>query len=78
MWLVSTSAWIYYIDDNKSHTGKATWELHKNATGPLEQIQQQQLYRHLAPITQITQLRRSRHEGYCSRNKNELISDVLP
>ena len=37
----------------------------------------QQLYGHLPPISKPIQIRRTRHVGYCWRNKDELISDVL-
>ncbi len=37
-----------------------------------------QLYGHLPPITKTIQVRRTRHAGHCWRNKDELISDVLP
>ena len=37
----------------------------------------QQLYSHLLPITKTIQVRRTRHEGYCWRSRDELISDVL-
>ena len=36
-----------------------------------------QLYGHLPPITKTIQVRRTRHAGYCWRNRDELISDVL-
>ena len=36
-----------------------------------------QRYGHLPPITKTTQVRRTRHAGYCWRSKDELISDVL-
>ena len=36
-----------------------------------------QLYGHLPPITKTTQVRRTRHAGYCLRSRDELISDVL-
>ena len=36
-----------------------------------------QLYSHLPPIMKTIQVRRTRHAGYCWRNRNELISDVL-
>ena len=36
-----------------------------------------QLYGHLPPITKIIQVRRTRLEGHCWRNKDELITDVL-
>ena len=37
----------------------------------------QQLYGHLPPITNITQVRRTRHAGYCRISKNEVKSDIL-
>ena len=36
-----------------------------------------QLYGHLPPITKTIQVRRTRHEGHCWRNRDKLISDVL-
>ena len=36
-----------------------------------------QLYGYLPPITKTIQARRTRHEGYCWRSRDELISDVL-
>ena len=36
-----------------------------------------QLYGHLPPITKSIQVRRTRQAGYCWRNRDELISDVL-
>ena len=36
-----------------------------------------QVYGHLAPITKTIQVRRTRHAGNCTRNKDELISDVF-
>ena len=36
-----------------------------------------QLYGHLPPITQIIQIRRTRHTGYYWRSKDELTSDVF-
>ena len=36
-----------------------------------------QLYGHLPPITKTIQVRRTRHAGYCWRNRDEFISDVL-
>ena len=36
-----------------------------------------QLYDHLPPITKTIQVRRTRHERYCWRSRDELISDVL-
>ena len=36
-----------------------------------------QLYCHQPPITKTIKVRRSRDEGHCWRNKDELISDVL-
>ena len=36
-----------------------------------------QLYGHLTPITKTIKVRRTRHAGFCWRNKDELISDVL-
>ena len=36
-----------------------------------------QLYDHLPPITETIQVRRTRPAGYCRRNKDELISDIL-
>ena len=38
----------------------------------------QQLYGHLSPITKTIQVRRTRHAELCRRNKDELISDILP
>ena len=35
------------------------------------------LYGHLPPITKTIKVRRARHAGYCCRNKDELVSDVL-
>ena len=35
------------------------------------------LYGHLPPITKTIQVRWTRHAGYCWRNRDELISDVL-
>ena len=37
----------------------------------------QQLYSHLPLITKTTQVKRTRHAGYCWRSRDELISDVL-
>ena len=37
----------------------------------------QQLYGHLPPIRKTVQVRRTRHAVHCSRNRDELISDVL-
>ena len=37
----------------------------------------QQVYGHLPPISKTTQIRWTRHVGYCWRNKDKLISDVL-
>ena len=37
----------------------------------------QQLYGHLPPFLKTIQIRRAKHVGHCSRNKGELISDVL-
>ena len=36
-----------------------------------------QLYGQLPPITKTIQVRRTRNAGYCRRNRDELISDVL-
>ena len=36
-----------------------------------------QLYGHLPSISKTIQIKRTRHVGHCSRNKDELISDVL-
>ena len=38
----------------------------------------QQLYGHLPPITKTNKIKRTRHVGHCWRNRDELISDVLP
>ena len=38
---------------------------------------EKQLYGHLPSITKTIQIRRTRHAGHCSRNKDELISDIL-
>ena len=38
----------------------------------------QQLYGHLPPITKTIKVRRTGDPGHCWRNKNELISDILP
>ena len=45
-----------------------SWEQHAT---------KQHLYGHLPPITKTTQVRRTRHAGYCWRSRDELISDVL-
>ena len=37
----------------------------------------QQLYGHLAPITKIIKVRRTRHASHCWRSKDELISDII-
>ena len=37
----------------------------------------QQLYGHLPPITKSIKIRRTRHAEHCSRNRDELIRDVL-
>ena len=37
----------------------------------------QQLYGYLPPITKTIKVRRTRHAGHCSRNRDELVSDVL-
>ena len=37
----------------------------------------QQLYGLLPPITKTIKVRRTRHAGYCWRNRDELISDIL-
>ena len=37
----------------------------------------QMLYGHSPPISQTIQVRRTRHEGYCQRIKDELVSDDL-
>ena len=37
----------------------------------------QQLYGHLPRITKTIQVRRTRHAGYCWRNEDEHISDIL-
>ena len=37
----------------------------------------QQLFGHLPPVTKTIKIRRTRHEGYCWRSRDELISDVL-
>ena len=36
----------------------------------------EQLCGHLPPITKTIKVRRTRHEGHCSRSKDELISDI--
>ena len=38
----------------------------------------QQLYGYLSPISKTNQVRRKRQVGHCWRNKDEIISDVLP
>ena len=57
-------------------------QLHKNAACNLNKSWRQhparhQLYGHLPPITKTIQVRRTRHAGYCWRNRDELIRDVL-
>ena len=37
----------------------------------------QQLYSHLPPISEIIQIRRTRHAVFCWRSRNKLISNVL-
>ena len=37
----------------------------------------QQLYSHLRPISEIVQIRRARHSGYCLKSKEKLISNVF-
>ena len=37
----------------------------------------QHLYGHLPPITKNIKIRRTKHAGYCWRNRDELISDLL-
>ena len=37
----------------------------------------QNLYGHLPPITKAIKIRRTRYAGYCRRNRDELINDVL-
>ena len=51
--------------------------LHGNYTRMLRATSKQQLYGHLPPITKTIQIRRTRHEGYCWKSSDELISDVL-
>ena len=36
----------------------------------------QELYSHLPPISKTIQIRWTRHEGHCWRNKDKLISDI--
>ena len=36
----------------------------------------QQLYGHLSPLTKIIKIRQTRHAGYCSRSRDELIKEV--
>ena len=43
-----------------------------------QQPTKHQLYGHLPPTTKTIQVRRTRHAGHCWRNREELISDVLP
>ena len=42
-----------------------------------QHLTRHQLYGHLPPSTKTIQVRRTRHAGYCWRNRDELISDVL-
>ena len=37
----------------------------------------QRLYSRLSTITKTIQVRRTRYEGHCCRNKNQLISDIF-
>ena len=53
---------INYVNLNKS------WRQHPT---------RHQLYGHLSPMTKTIQVRRTRHAGYCWRNRDELIRDVL-
>ena len=79
---VHTTMWMHYLDTNETHGEKWKWELHKNAICCFEQVlgaslSKQQLYDHLPPISQIIQVKQTRHAGHYWICKDELISNVL-
>ena len=70
---VSTTVLMHH-NTNRTHGGKARWELHKNATLNISCLKQhptkQQLYGCSCPISQTSQVRRTRHVGHCCRRRN--------
>ena len=64
------------------HGEKVLRQLHKNAANCFEKVLEAAPYkrtavRNLPSITKTIQVRRTRHAGYCGRNKDELMSDIL-
>ena len=59
---VSTAVWMYHLDSNEMHGGKARWEPHKNVMCCFEQFLEkhstkQLLFGYLRPISQTIHVR---------------------
>ena len=69
----STTIWMDHLDDIIMKREKAEWMLCVVLKAAL---QKQQLCRNWPPISQTSQIRRSRYPRYHWRNRNELITDI--
>ena len=79
---VNTTEWMHQIDATKTHSEKARWKLQKNTTRYFDKSlkqnpTKQQLYGHLPPISQTTQVKLTKHAENCWRSKDELMINIL-